>query len=48
MCCIEKYTLEIVLFSGEAPTSPLQKISGFLTRRYAPLHKTLIFVTDYE
>ena len=30
------------VFSYDAPTSHLQKISGFLTRRYAPLQKTLI------
>ena len=29
-------------FSYDAPTLHLQKISGFLTRRYAPLQKTLI------
>ena len=32
------------LFSYDAPTLHLQKISGFITRRYAPLQKTLIFV----
>ena len=32
----------IFLFSYDAPTLHLQKISGFLTRRYAPLQKTLI------
>ena len=31
------------VFSYDAPTLHLQKISGFLTRRYAPLQKTLIF-----
>ena len=44
MCFVnQKY---IYYFSYDAPTLHLQKISGFLTRRYAPLQKTLILFSD--